>query len=455
MYGGLPLYDSDEEVTFPQVQRETGKNDKGNTGNLQEGQYRLMEDENLNLNVDDQEIQNQNADGDGNVQEVLNENPDANDGDQGENAEEAENEVESDEEIADEDPNNGENIHQVVNEIIEEINNMADLRQNDFLPKPFTGGKDSNPRSHFLSYEDYCNIHELGDAAKMARFKLTLRGEARQWLEGKQFQNFQEMKNQFIRYFTGAHTQMGTTAQFRQAKYRPGETIEKYGERIRSLANEGGIGEQMQVSQFLLGLPPQLRKALSASGLANLNALITRAQHMIDLDFEGDNQQSSHFLKEVSFFTEDESTKSESLGHKLIERTDQITAEIGALSTQLENISVKVDKDNINGRERKSNFSRQRSRSPAPVYKAQQNPRNGQNRQRNQNFNRPAYRRGHNPNIICFGCGRKGHIRSQCRAQIYQNRGFPGYPEWSRDHLSSLPVGKYEQESMVNRPHFH
>ena len=67
---------------------------------------------------------------------------------------------------------------------------MADLRQNDFLPKPFLGLKDSNPRSHFLSYEDYCNIHELNDANKLARFKLTLGGEARQWLEGKNFQNF-------------------------------------------------------------------------------------------------------------------------------------------------------------------------------------------------------------------------------------------------------------------------
>ena len=78
---------------------------------------------------------------------------------------------------------------------------------------------------------------------------------------------------------------------------------------------------------------------------------------MIDLDLEGENQQTSNFLKEVSFFTGDESTKLESLGRKIIENTDQITAEIGALSTQLENISVKVDKYKINGWERKSNFS--------------------------------------------------------------------------------------------------
>ena len=302
MYGGLPLYDSDEEVTFPQVQREAANNEKGSTENLHAGQYRHMEDDNLNINQNVQENQNANADGNGQVDDagVVND------------------QVEFEEEIVDVESENGENIEEVVDEILEDINNMADLRQNDFLPKPFFGLKDSNPRSHFLSYEDYCNIHELNDADKLARFKLTLGGEARQWLEGKQFQNFQDMKNQFIRYFTGAHTQMGTTAQFRQAKYRPGETIEKYGERIRSLANEGNIGEQMQVSQFLLGLPAQLRKALSASGLANLNELITRAQHMIDLDFEGENQQTSHFLKEVSYYTDNECPKSESLGRKLI-----------------------------------------------------------------------------------------------------------------------------------------
>ena len=329
---------------------------------------------------------------------------------------------------------------------IEEVYNMAQLRQNDFLPTSFNGTQ--NARSHFLSYEDYCTIHDLQEPDRIARFKLTLSGEARQWIEGKQFATFQEMKNQFIRYFTGAHTNLGTTAQFRNLKYIPGETLEKYASRIRALAEEGGINDQMCVSQFMIGLPSSLRKDLASTGLDNLNALVERGQLILDLNGETQNNETTPVYKEVSFVVDQHPEKNEALGRQFLVKTDQISAktdklsaEIGALSTQLESIQVSQGTNDFT-RQQKPNNSRRgrpgrgqdkrvRFRESSPYYSP--------NRQNFQGNARPGQGRNYNRRVRCFKCGRDGHIVPQCRATNVQFwRGPPNRSRGPNNRFGSF-----------------
>lgn len=156
------------------------------------------------------------------------------------------------------------------------------LRASDFLPPKFLGNQGQNPMAHWLSFSDYCTMHQLPDAQKIERFKITLGGEARTWIDGKQFANVNALRQRFLEQFSGMHTRDGTVKMFRKEKYRMGEAVESYCTRLRMIANQLNYNQDMVKDQFLDGLPDNVATAASMANADNLDAMVTAAQRYID-----------------------------------------------------------------------------------------------------------------------------------------------------------------------------
>ena len=160
------------------------------------------------------------------------------------------------------------------------------LRVSDFLPGKFSGNKDQDPKSHFLSFHDYLQIHDIANDDMdqiLARFKNTLAGQARIWIEGKVFADLDTLKKTFLRYFSGLHSREASARHFRSIRFLPGQSMDQYASTIRSAAETLGYNDDLVRDQFLQGLPKQLQLQLSMAAQQNLDHLIGLAQKYVDL----------------------------------------------------------------------------------------------------------------------------------------------------------------------------
>ena len=73
---------------------------------------------------------------------------------------------------------------------------MANFRLGDFFPQKFTWENNASPLAHWLQYQDYCGANELVQAEWVTRFRITLSGQARLWIEGKQFADVNDLKSE-------------------------------------------------------------------------------------------------------------------------------------------------------------------------------------------------------------------------------------------------------------------
>ncbi|KAJ8018578.1 hypothetical protein HOLleu_43348 [Holothuria leucospilota] len=81
------------------------------------------------------------------------------------------------------------------------------LRTTDFLPSGFKGETINSDlaRAHFLAFQEHLDAHNTDQPEDNAAllcstntFKSTLEGQARLWIDGKQFQSFQELRTPFL-----------------------------------------------------------------------------------------------------------------------------------------------------------------------------------------------------------------------------------------------------------------
>ncbi len=166
------------------------------------------------------------------------------------------------------------------------------LRINDFLPSKFCGMQGQDPKSHFLSFHDYANVHGLDPDnldQLIIRFKHTLEGPTRLWVEGKNFENINDLQTSFMRYFSGIHSREANARNFCSLENKQGVSIEDYASKICNAAEQLGSAEQLGYSddlirdQFLRGLPGTLQVQLSLTGAQNLGQLTEFAQKYMDL----------------------------------------------------------------------------------------------------------------------------------------------------------------------------
>ena len=88
---------------------------------------------------------------------------------------------------------------------------MANLRFSDGMPNRFYGKKDEDPQAHWHQFNDYATLQNLNQAHTLARFKMTLGGEARLWIDGKNFQTVDALRQAFTTKFSGLESREART----------------------------------------------------------------------------------------------------------------------------------------------------------------------------------------------------------------------------------------------------
>ncbi len=167
------------------------------------------------------------------------------------------------------------------------------LRPTDFLPPPFSGESVSHEKaiSHWYLFDDYLQMHGLQapEPEQMAdvtiRFRLSLTGEARLWVQGKVFADLNTMKGAFIRRFSPTHSQFSNVKYFDDLRYKPGESAEQFLGRIRIAAQRINYNNDQIRNKFLHSLPTDCQRAIvmAAPSEADAEELATLAQKYLDL----------------------------------------------------------------------------------------------------------------------------------------------------------------------------
>ena len=147
------------------------------------------------------------------------------------------------------------------------------LRQTDFLPNRFSG--DSIDRdlctAHMLSFQDYLDAHayETDDTSSFPTilkiFKRSLQGQARLWIEGKNFTTFEDLKSSFIGRFSGTKSSYAHIQEFQNVTFTPGDSAEVHLQKIRQAASRIGYGEKQIRDKFLATMSAKCRAPLLKS----------------------------------------------------------------------------------------------------------------------------------------------------------------------------------------------
>ena len=78
---------------------------------------------------------------------------------------------------------------------------------------------------------DYFDLHNIQDnATKIQRFKLSLEGQARVWLDStRESMTFENLSQEFVKHFDGITSHQSNLHRFRSLKWDEVESLEQYG----------------------------------------------------------------------------------------------------------------------------------------------------------------------------------------------------------------------------------
>jgi len=304
-----------------------------------------------------------------------------------------------------------------VNQLNDNLDNMANaevqvdgvaaqqnaqvLRVNDFMPQRFDGKNLSDAPAHILSFEDYCTLQDIDNDGQMVqRFRVTLSGQARLWVEGKQFDTWEELKNSFLQYHSDSHTRESAVASFRGSLYKHGETAEQYLQRLKRLAERLNYNNEMIKDQYISGLPAEAKTAVAMARPANLAECVELAQQFLDLN--------KH--KEVSFNLQTQSVEN-------VADTQQSHL-LAAISTLNESVTkLNLNRGRSNSREKNH---RAGSVDKQNYRKSSTERRPNFNTQNNQTSNSFRGRSTYREQRSCHYCKKQGHLIRDCRKRQRQ-----------------------------------
>ena len=275
------------------------------------------------------------------------------------------------------------------------------LRQTDFLPNRFSGDVVDRDlcTAHILTFQDYLDAHgydttnseSFPDISKI--FKRSLQGQARLWIEGKQFKSFDDLKSAFVCRFSGTKSSYAHVQEFNNITFTPGESAEVHLQKIKQAAARIQYTERQVRDKFLSTISPKCRAAvlMSAPESADSDALAKRAQCFMDLETESD---SGH-TRGVVFTAQTEEINS-------------LKEEIAAL--KLSNQHDQRQRSHSRGRS-PNRHDRSAPRSRWPSYSANNRDRRDDSRGRSPYRQQSQQRR----KPICDYCLIPGHVWRQCR----------------------------------------
>ncbi|PIK40874.1 hypothetical protein BSL78_22273 [Apostichopus japonicus] len=184
-------------------------------------------------------------------------------------------------------------------------------RPTDFLPSRFQGDViDADlAEAHYLGFEDYLEVHKLPSQTtpeavaeefnEICRiFKRTLKGQARLWIENKNFSTIADLRKQFLARFSPGLLPTLNHRHFTALSYTPGDTAQAHLAKISKAAAQLSYGEDQIRDKFISTLPLQCRSAvlMSASPQATIADLVMKVQCYFDLQIQSQPTASSELF---------------------------------------------------------------------------------------------------------------------------------------------------------------
>ena len=300
------------------------------------------------------------------------------------------------------------------------------LKPTDFLPNPKFSGENISYElalAHWLSFSDYLDAHQLCQPADVAaiikvtqRFKLSLSGEARLWIEGKVFTGINEIKQKFIDRFSPTHSDLALVNKFQNIIFSKGDSIDKHLELITRSATKIGYGDTQIKHRFLQSLPDDCRTAvvMATETDATAQQMAEAAQKFLDCNQEGN--------KTVSF-SDHTHAAAEAIPQKSFEFQD-MKDEVNQM------IDDKLDRSGSTDRTRSPRGRgrpRQRYSDRHRSFSGSKSPRP-----------RPRYR---DESFVCRFCQKKGHTWRKCFEYLRLVR----QQEQERAPMQFQGTGPYQQ----------
>jgi hypothetical protein len=153
-------------------------------------------------------------------------------------------------------------------------------------PNLYYGKDGEDATAHYYSFMDW--ITEIintnpGEAApteatRIAMFKLTLRGEARKWIENLAFTTLDNLKTAFKDRFGKEPMREQDIESIAKNKLQPGEPISKYSDRLTQTAARLNFPMEFTRDWFQSGLPIQMQLYVKGAAPATLKDAVKRAK---------------------------------------------------------------------------------------------------------------------------------------------------------------------------------
>lgn len=311
------------------------------------------------------------------------------------------------------------------------------LRATDFLPTRFQGDViDADlARAHFLAFRDYLEAHDLHQPDDQEQvqnlvriFTRTLKGQARLWIEGKQFEDLDTLRDQFLARFSPSTSYIARTQAFRDLVYVPGETAEVFLAKISKAALPLGYGDPQIRDKFLSSLPAPCKSAvlMSSPTDAPLQDLVAKVQCYLDLN-PAESHTSPEDLAMANDLPDAPTLPSEDNNLK------DLCNRIESLETRFRENERPSRQEN-----RQEDTQDLRHRYHSADSRAFQAPGN--------------FQRSRKP-LVCYRCRSTGHIARFCRLNMphfaqqgahfhppprFQNARFPPAPNWPQPNFPNV-----------------
>ena len=319
----------------------------------------------------------------------------------------------------------------------------------------FSGKFEEDATSHFLNFQD--NITDLQaiapeDApihtvrAQVNKFKKTLRGKPRLWMEGKNFDTIEELRKAFIGKYGKEPSRSEDMRQLTRAHIGVKESLNEYADRLSEAARRLEFQEEFLVDLFVAGLPSEQQLYVRGKGPRSMERALKDAKEYRDIQKASTISPSAN----VQFAVQEEKTSGQlsqvidELKALVIEgrKVDHPPADRGILRKSPER-SGRSPARNVRFQQRAWTPNRERSRSPGPYKRDSNAQRRGfspyEGRGRSPSPGRNNYQRGRSPQRfprappnsrgntptrgtsqntsqqkVCWACGKMGHFYRNC-----------------------------------------
>ena len=270
-------------------------------------------------------------------------------------------------------------------------NNMAFKRA--IKPRLFHGFDEEDGREFVRAFEDFCSLEEVGEEQeeqKLKLFKLLMRGVASVWvtqLPEEAYRNYDELKALFTKRYIDpfiSGSRLSEETRLRSRKLQKSETVYALYTDLVTRGSKLGKTDRDLLTYFIDAVPNEYKTMIIAADPDTLDKAVKIAQSAEAIygpreDSEGKLKKGKPTLSVLK-----------AMGGTEESEEDEVNAILGPMLNAIKGLQEQIGKLSTQGSETQTN-----SAEKSVPQKTNRNP------------DKP---------LTCYGCGKPGHIRRECRS---------------------------------------